>query len=466
MATYNIGQNILLKQIIVCIAIAIWGLIQSADFTFIVLIAVWSSYMIYSLNKLYNRVILFAFGISFFVFLIGRELTEQFLGHTPDNIFIPSINHHAYIAMTISLLSIWIVFSIFANKINRYDLNFFNHKFQEKRVRRFSRLCFWFAYPFSIITSLALILFIIRHGYYSLYTDYSVILSHSPVLYLFSKIELILPASFGVFMATLPTKKEFKPLCIGYIVYIVLSLGSGQRSTFILGLLLLFIFFVYMQKNRPEERWFKKKYLLYAIIAMPLIATGATAYNSWRFNSNSDHSFTDGILEFVYQQGVTSYIVKRGYEFEERIPKGHIYSLEFLHSGLPARLFGNKVYQGNSVDHAINGGSFTHALSYVLMGSNYLSGAGAGSSYIAELYYDFGYCGIIIGSGLYGFFFTFFTKSRRTSLLFRSIAFIIIPQLLWAPRASFSGFLSFLLSPSILFMLIFIFWFSKSLKRQ
>lgn len=58
-----------------------------------------------------------------------------------------------------------------------------------------------------------------------------------------------------------------------------------------------------------------------------------------------------GFIEFFYDQGVTSNVMKRAYIYKDQIPSNQIYVLEFLHSGILARLLGIPVYHGNNIEH-------------------------------------------------------------------------------------------------------------------
>ena len=418
--------------------------------------------MLYCIYKLGQRVLLFAFGISFFVFLLGRDGLEQLFLYESETKFPDNINNHAYISMICALFGVWGAFSF---SIKPYSKTNTPHNLTLKKqvfnnyIKKYSKLCFFITYPFAIILNIAIAIFVIKFGYHSFYTDLSGIIAQSPILYVISKIELMMPASFAIFMSSLPSKSEFKKLSKPYVIYLIITLGCGQRSTFLLGLLLFFIFVVYMQEIRPNEKWFSSKTLKTIIISLPLIAIGGTFYNSLRFGKEtSDISIYDGFCRFFYDQGVTSNIVKRAYEYEYKIPiQETAYTLEFLHSGLPARILGIEVYQGNNLDHAYKGGSFTHSLGYAIRGDAYLAGGGTGSSYIAELYYDFGYLGVFLGSCIYGLIFSSITNFKKVGIFGRSLAFIIVTQLLWAPRASFSAFLSFIFAPSTIGLLILIF---------
>lgn len=443
----------------------LWGVSVSSHWMFILLLLTWIDMMIYSYLKIEKRALLFAFGVSFFVFLLGRELLEQYFHHARDDNFTEQVIFHTYLSMWLALISVWFAFAFFSFK--KRKMIYIPHidkalaGLYVLRIRRYSKLVFYITYPFAMICNGIIAFFVAKMGYYSYYTDFSGILAASPVLYLLSKIELITSAAFCVFLATFPSKHEFKMPCMAYLLYIFLTLGSGQRSGFLLGLLILFVFITIMQGIRPWENWFKRKYMYYAFLCVPIIAVFGALFNVWRFDGDwSNFDISESFTSFFYQQGVTSYVIKRAYEMEAVIPSGVLYCLEFLHSGIPARLFGIEVFNGNTIEHALYGNSFTHALGYTVLGKAYLNGAGTGSSYIAELYFDFGYIGVVIGSALYGWMFSLVTKGLYSGVFARSLLFIVISQLLWAPRAAYTAFLSFLFAPSTVAMLLFIFLMS------
>lgn len=449
-----------LGLILNCILIIMY-IVMQCNALFSIMFLLWSNMMLYCCNRIYNRILLFCFGTTFFVFLIGRDAMEQLFNHNIETNFANDVNNHAYLSMIISLTGIWITYIIF-NHVNvtkqasRIDNSKYSYIYY---IRKYSKLCFFLTYPFAVGLNLAIAIFVMTFGYYSLYTDFSGILESNPLFYLIDKIGMIMPASFSIFMATLPTRKEFKKLSVPYIIYLIITLGSGQRGAFLVGLLIYFIFLMYMQQLKPNEQWFNKKYFKVGIICIPFIAISASYYNNIRFGeSNEDKTVTNSFTDFFYDQGVSINVVKRAYELEESIPKQKdYYVFEFLHSGILARILGNPVYQGNTIEHATKGGSFVHAIGYTIMGSAYLAGAGPGSSYIAELYYDFGYIGVFIGSCLYGYIFTLINNFKSAGIFRRSLTIMIIGSFLFAPRAGFASFVSFLLAPTTIALLIFVF---------
>lgn len=442
------------------------ALLSSANSLFVLVLLIWFNMMVYAYRYLEQRSLLFAFGIAFFVFLLGRDLLEQiFLYRVED--FSSEVNRHAYLCMFIALTALWCSYNFFSRKRGNndgYSTTKTEKIFYINYVQKISKCVFYFTYPFAIVSKFLVVKFVLAHGYTEYYTDYALFLNGNNLLYIVSKIEIIMPVALCIFMATLPSKKKsIKPLSL-YLVYLFLSLGSGQRSTFMLGLLLIFVFVVYMQTVRPSERWFKRKYLIYCLLLVPAIAIMSTVYNIVRFGGNIENiKFFESFCNFFYDQGVSSNIIKRAFMYKENIPGDCIYFFEFLHSGALARLFGITVYNGNTIEHALYGNSFTHALGYTILGNGYLAGRGTGTSYIAELYYDFGYIGVALGSALYGWIFTKMKKNKRNSIFSRAIVFVIVTQLLWAPRGSFTGFISFLNAPSTLGAFIVIFGGAKLL---
>lgn len=250
-----------------------------------------------------------------------------------------------------------------------------------------------------------------------------------------------------------------------YVFYLVISLGSGQRSTFMLGILFLFIYFMYRQGLNPEEVWVTRKMIFLGVLSLPLLAVFGSFYSIWREGGDlATMNMAKGFIEFFYDQGVTSNVMKRAYIYKDQIPSNQIYVLEFLHSGILARLLGIPVYHGNNIEHAMYGGSFTHTLGYVVMGNAYLAGRGTGTCYISELYQDMGYVGILLGNIIYAYLIAKIANKQDDKTLFlSSVRFMIITQLLWAPRGSFTGFITQNIAPTtlVVFVMVFIlksFW--------
>ena len=406
-----------------------------------------------------NRILLFVFGISFFVFLLGREFLELYCHYQPEE-YLSKVNNHAYKCLSISLLAIWISYCLFEKRKRakeRFDnkITFEDNQIAQA-IRKMSKGLFYVSIPFAIGIRLMVARYVGGSSYFDYFTDFSEILYGNSLLYYVSRLENFVPVSLGIMCATLPSKKEMKlPLAL-YAFYLIVSLGGGNRGTCLLGFMYIFIFLVYMQGVRPEENWFKRKYLILLVLMFPVVAMLSGIMNMARTGDTSPLTLFQSFLDFFYDQGVSITVIKHVYEYVDRIPKQGPYLLEFLHSGILARILGITVYHGNTVEHALHGGSFTHAYAYTIMGTAYLAGHGTGTSYIAELFYDLGYIGVFLGNILYGWIFAKIISYRQSNLFVRSLVFTTITQFIWAPRGSYTGFLGFIFAPTTIITFVFI----------
>lgn len=410
-------------------------------------IMLWMLLFWYGFENIKKRSMLVAFLISFFVFLLGRDISQQYFDYQRE-FFDVDTQFHAFLSYVLSLLTIGICYPVFEKKETNKQVLLENLQ-QDDLIKKLSLRLYIVSWLFAVASKVMVGLFVAERGFTDYYTDYSVYLSGNLPLYIMSKIELMMPASWAIYLATLPTKAEMKKPLYMYLFYMLVSLGTGQRSVAILGGLFLFIYFMFRDGIQSPDRWINKRMIGGGLLSLPFVAFFVSFYNIWREKGNLEElSFTQGIVEFFYNQGVTTNVVKRAFMNADFIPP-QIYTLEFLHSGIFAFILDIHVYHGNTIDHALYGGSFTHALGYVVMGAAYLAGRGTGSSYIAELFYDFDYIGVILGNVLYAYFLArMISFSTKDTVFYRSIRFMIITELLWAPRGSFTGFISQNLIPT------------------
>lgn len=447
--------------------IIILSLIFNCPILYAITLLIWVNMVIFALSDIGRRSMLFAFLVAFFVFLMGRAFVQYFFSYGVEY-FDSDVENHASICLIISLMTIFVFYYLFDKKNKKTQLYNSGKKYHtDEVVMMVSRIAFYLTWVFAVVSKIAVVRYVGSNTYFSYYTDYSEYLTNNIPLYILSKIELITPVCFSIFMASMPTKKQFKIPCCFYVGYILLSLGTGQRSTFVLGSLWLAVYFLFRNKIDPDEEWVRKSYVVAVVVAVPFLLIFLSVYSSWREGKSiADINVFSSILDFFYSQGVSLNVVKRAYMYKERIPD-QIYTLEFLHSGVFAKLFGIEVYHGNTVAHAMQGGSFTHSMGYVVLGQQYLSGRGTGSSYIAELYQDFGYVGIFLGNVLYSWIIANINKvGEKRTVFWMSVRFYIVSQILWAPRGSFTGFLSYLFAPSTLACLIGIFVISNMIKSS
>ena len=85
-----------------------------------------------------------------------------------------------------------------------------------------------------------------------------------------------------------------------------------------------------------------------------------------------------------------------------------------------------------------------HHISYVLMGDQYLEGHGCGSSFLLEVYADFGLIGIAAFSLALGFFLIWLAEFGKRGVFPLAMLLSAVPGILFMARAEAIGGISFL----------------------
>ena len=116
---------------------------------------------------------------------------------------------------------------------------------------------------------------------------------------------------------------------------------------------------------------------------------------------------------------------------------------------------------------AIKSNSYAHNLSYIAIKSDYLQGHGLGSSYIMENFTDYGYLGVFLFSVFLGFLFIrMLNVSYKNKTLPFVCTLIVLNNLFFMPRSSFSESFSTLLTFQFWFIVILIFLVAKLISKD
>lgn len=266
--------------------------------------------------------------------------------------------------------------------------------------------------------------FVITHGYISIF--------NGDLARNTSFIELAIPRlmeySFYIFLAGVPTEKEFKKYALIYSFLIFLSALKGQRGGFLLMLVMIVWYYIHVYEKKIKIR----KILL--IILSALIFSQTIVLS--RVNKEiSNYSFWDAPYDFLIQNSisvnVTAYVIQF-YEFGLR-SEGVPYFLAPIYDYFYRLFIDRSVFYGERTKALIEVSNYlSNDLIYYISPEAYYFGNGTGSSYMAELY-DFG--------GLFG----------GSLILFLLVKFIMK----WEYKLNYSRFLLFL-SPLVLMKFIYI----------
>ena len=114
----------------------------------------------------------------------------------------------------------------------------------------------------------------------------------------------------------------------------------------------------------------------------------------------------------------------------------------------------------------MHGHSLAHRLSYYTYGDAYLMGRGTGSSYIGELYHDFGYIGVFLGSAVYGYILRAVASISFRKPFRDAILLSMTYTLFFAPRGEFDRFIDCFFTLYTLAGLAFVYFFYRTFRRK
>lgn len=435
-------------------------LIVQSDFIISGLFLVWANITVYAVRDLKSKGMLFAFCVAFFSFLMGRHLLSYYFNYEVE-VFSEEINTHAELCILLSLLTVFFSYIFFYVRNRRKNKQSHAEYVLPDRyikiIRKYSLRIFWVAFVFSVIYAIFIVVLVHTIGYLASYTvEGKEMMRGNYLLLTLNRIEQALPVAFCCYLATFPERKSCNKICMFYFLYLALTLLGGQRGPFILGTLFLMIYYFYRNK-REGEIWIKKSWIRMGLIAFPFLLVGLGIFSKIRTGDKIEFSNVgDSIVDFVYNNGVSVNVIKRSYELDSRLRSDRFYSLHFLHDGVFGLVFGSDG-AGNNADKATEGYHLAHALPYLMFRDKYLEGAGTGTSYIAELYHDFGYIGIVLGNVIYGFLLASLAKLDKNKPFNTSVKLLIITRLLWAPRGGFTEFITILSLSATIFIYVAVF---------
>lgn len=428
------------------------GLGSGTPTVWISCLLLWLNLFIFAVRDLGKRVYLAAFLLAFFIFLMGRQ-TLIWVFHYRVVELNPALSMHLSITIFLGLTGVGLGFIFTRNFPRAHTNSDEDGDAHSLRVgmRNASLLAYWLSLPFSVFSVLLKVKHVLSSGYTNLYSETYRSASATGSAALLDQFTLVNNVAFCVFLATLPSKRESTWPLVTWAGVLVLTLGSGQRGGFITGALFIVCYLVSRHFMDRGEAWISRKMIIIGVTSVPLVVFSLVAIETIR-GAAGEYGKGAGtvLLDFLYNQGVSSTVITNAFLYGPTLPD-QAYLTEFTHSGLLGRLFYDGVTQGNSIERALSGGSFTHSLSYLVLGENlYLSGRGTGSSFLAEGFADFGYLGVLLIGIIYGILIRSVGALQGSHILLASLALLAVSDVFWAPRGSATGFLMTIMAPSTL----------------
>lgn len=257
--------------------------------------------------------------------------------------------------------------------------------------------------------------------------------------------------SLAIYLSTAPKKKNTFFILASYILSDFPVLLYGKRSLIMTDALFILVYYILRNGMDEKEKWLGKIEKTCVYIGAPIALVAMGALNYIRAGASVSANVFDLLLDFFYKQGVSYNVLNLGYESIPFLPQRAFRNYTFggiidyfVHGSFAQKLFGTEsLGSGNNLLWALKSNSFAHNMSYI-EADDYLEGHGLGSSYILEVFADYGYIGIILFSLLLGALLIWFVKEMRKMNFGSMIVINIVINIFFMPRGEATGCITFL----------------------
>ena len=395
--------------------------------------------VIFYTKKIKENVVLWAFLVSFGMFMFARILIRPIItGEWLWTKFTDELAQHTFLSLVIALVSI-----IVGNITSNYKLKAYNSKwdyftnskptdeFLTVYLEKVASILFFVTIPFKLLYAVYTINFV-RATTYS--TQYLVGGSYYMPGWLdsLSRVHTIL---FLIFLASLPSKRKTYFYFIVEISTIAISLFGGNRFEFMCVSMLLFVYVWFREKNEEEEKWINARLIRVTILSVLGLMVMLQSVGIARGNQSATIT-NNYLLGFLDSMGYSVEIIPLGKKHQL-----HFFGDNVLYFWGPLRRIFQSftgigtLYSGQTVENAKYGYQFGGTLTYLESSWLYtVTGGGLGSSYIAELYHSFGYTGIAVFNLILGRMINKLEFKSSSNWLVRTIVLLILYNLFKMPR--------------------------------
>lgn len=274
-------------------------------------------------------------------------------------------------------------------------------------------------------------------------------------------------AAYFFFLATMPKLRATLLPSALYILTGVLELLRGVRNPIMLNIFFVTVYYILRSGivKIPKKVWYGVLIAIPILLVLFIVAGEMRGGVSTTISNEVETTgLLDKLLGFFYKQGVSARMIGDSKYFEKVIPKWKFYSfgeiIDFVKFSILGRILpGITEPTGQSVAMATQAHQLSHRLAFLIAPEAYLNrGLGVGSSYIAELYVDFSWIGIVLGSFVYGYFMKWFIDLiKKNSIFIRGAVFMMVREFFFTPRAGYSSLLFRLLTETQILIIVIMF---------
>lgn len=409
----------------------------------------------YCFTNLQKHFVLAIMLLCIFTFLASSVIVRYILGQSNYSYGLSSSDFAT--ACSLIIISVIMIFMgyipdkhISLKKKRRSILE--DESYSIERIQRLAFILFVILSFAELFFSVPRMFYAMSNGYISLYTSYT-----GSVW--ITRLSFMASATFFIGLAARPDKKRAKWYAIIGIINPLVVLIQGERGTIVTYVLFMtYYFFTYnnFMSNTDESNNTKTLRLVFiAIISALIVLPALYKYGLSRIGESDNTRGLIGLARFFDSQGGSFRILGASIKYKGDLPQ------KWYSFGSIIDRFSNLSVSGQGEQLAMSGHSFADIITYLEEKWSYLSGYGMGSSYIAEIFYDFGIVGVAIVNLLLGRVLKILSRYKDLSVFKRSILFILFQNMMIMPRGAFLRPIDVLLSSSTIIIFIVIFGFSK-----
>lgn len=401
------------------------------------------SSILYCFNNIKYYIIHLIFYITIFLFLVSRPTIDYFKYGLIDT-YQEDVYRFSFLAVIISIIGLTIggfLVSKRESKLKEEIKTLKNKRFIDS-VRKVSLLVFLVSYPFYLVRIIERLMYRLNVSYYEYYADFK-----SELPYFTYTLSTFVVYAMCIYLATKPNKRHSTIVLGMFVTGNVINLLIGTRNPFVLSLIFSFVYF-FVRNQTEKGVWIgvKEKAMLYLGTPIMMLIMGFLNY-ARDGEGIGNMSLSELLIDFVYKQGTSFGVLARGYLYGSNLPvrefRNYTFSpiIEYITRGNLGILFGGTpfVSANNSLELALTSDRYAHNISYIVLRQDYLAGHGIGGSYVMEMYTDYGMIGLFLLSIIMGISFIFMMKSSyQSGILFFSITLLILNNLFFMPRGSFT----------------------------
>ena len=426
---------------------------------------------LYCFNNIKYYIIHLIFYITIFLFLVSRPTIDYFK-HGLINTYQEDAYRFSFLAVIISIIGLNIGGLLVSKKEKnkkqvdeiQKSSSFINS------IRKVSLVVFFISYPFYFVRLVERLMYRINVSYYEYYAEFK-----SELPYFTYTLSTFVVYAMCIYLATKPSKRNSTIVLGLFVTANVINLLIGTRNPFVLSL--IFSFTYYFMRNQTEKGvWIgvKEKVVLYIGTPIMMLVMGFLNY-ARDGEGIGNMSLSELLIDFIYKQGTSFGVLARGYLYGSNLPirefRNYTFSpiIEYITRGNLGILFGGTpfVSANNSIELALESDRYAHNISYIVLGQDYLAGHGIGGSYVMEMYTDYGMIGLFLLSIIMGISFIFMMKSSyKPGILLFSITLLILNNLFFMPRGSFTESFYNLVTLQFWGIVIVIFFLAGLIKRR